>query len=260
MKDFGLVSIITASYNTARFIGETIEAIRKQTYTNWELLITDDCSPDESNQIIESYVVIDPRIRLLKMNINSGAAAARNNSITHAKGRYIAFCDSDDLWFPEKLERQLNFMMSHDLPLTYSSSLWCREDGTVFAINPAYARVSFKEICNCDKIGMSSLIYDSDKLNKVYIPTLKNREDWALKIKLLEQIDCARGMLETLIIYRFRDNSLSRNKIKNIKFNVQVYEKVLNMNLLMAWLKFLFNFMPCQIRKKIRQKISNSRL
>ena len=187
MKDRGLVSIITASYNTAKYIGETIEAIRRQTYTNWELLITDDCSPDESNSIIESYAAMDSRIKLLKLEKNGGAAVARNNSIAKASGRFIAFCDSDDVWLPYKLEQQLAFMEKKGLPMTYSSSLCSDEEGKIIGLNLAYRRVTYKQMCNCDKAGMSVLIYDTDYFGKVYLPELRNREDWGLKIKLLQR-------------------------------------------------------------------------
>lgn len=247
-----------ASYNTEHYIKETIRSIQSQTYNNWELIITDDCSPDNSNQIIQKLIEQDSRIILLKMSKNSGPAEARNNSIRFATGRYIAFCDSDDLWLPEKLEKQIKFMERKNLPLTYCSSIWCKEDGEIFGMNPVYPCLTYKDICNCDKIGMSGLIYDTHHLQKIYFPTLKNREDWALKIKILEKTGYAIGMFNTLFVYRFRKNSFSSNKIANIKYNVQVYHDILGYSYLKSWLKFIFNFAPCQIRKIIRQKICNS--
>ena len=107
MKNYGLVSIITPSFNSAVFIAETIEAILNQTYPYWELLITDDCSTDNSVDIIDEYVRKDSRIKLQKLEINSGAGICRNRSIEMARGRYIAFCDSDDVWMSQKLEKQL---------------------------------------------------------------------------------------------------------------------------------------------------------
>ena len=105
--DYGLVSIITPSYNSATFIAETIEAILAQTYTHWELLITDDCSKDDTCKIISQYCEKDKRVKLFHLPTNGGAGKARNNSIKEAQGRFIAFCDSDDKWYPEKLEKQL---------------------------------------------------------------------------------------------------------------------------------------------------------
>ena len=110
MKDFDLVSIITPSYNSSSFIAQTIESILSQTYVNWELLITDDCSTDNTRDIVEYYQRKDSRIKFFQLKQNAGAAVARNHSIRMARGRYIAFCDSDDRWYPEKLEKQLAFM------------------------------------------------------------------------------------------------------------------------------------------------------
>ena len=110
MKDTPLVSIITPSYNSAKYIGETIESIQAQTYKNWELLITDDCSKDNTIEIVNNYIANDPRIKIFKLEKNSGAGIARNKSIAEAQGRYIAFCDSDDRWYYNKLEKQISFM------------------------------------------------------------------------------------------------------------------------------------------------------
>jgi glycosyltransferase involved in cell wall biosynthesis len=116
-----IVSIITPVYNSGIYIAPTIEAIIKQSYQNWELLITDDASTDDTIRIVEGYLKKDNRIRLFKLHANAGTAIARNNSIKMAKGRFIAFCDSDDIWFPEKLEKQISFMMKHGYTVTHTS-------------------------------------------------------------------------------------------------------------------------------------------
>ena len=115
-----LVSIITPSYNSEQFIGQMIESIIAQTYQNWELLITDDCSTDNSCAIIEKYARQDNRIKLFKLDCNSGAGIARNESIKHANGRYIAFCDGDDWWLPNKLQEQIDFMSKNYKSFPYS--------------------------------------------------------------------------------------------------------------------------------------------
>ena len=124
-----LVSIITPSYNCAKYIEETIQSIQAQTYTNWELLITDDCSTDESVDIIRNYSATDSRIKLFILKENSGAGVARNNSIKEARGRFIAFCDSDDRWYPNKLECQLAFIKENGCALSYASYDVCDELG-----------------------------------------------------------------------------------------------------------------------------------
>lgn len=183
-----------------------------------------------------------------------------DNSIERASGRFIAFLDSDDLWLPYKLERQLSFMHDNDISISYTSSLTCDEDGKVFAFNPAYKRVSFKQICNCDKCGTTELIYDASKLGKVLMPSLRKRQDWGFKIILIQKGRYAYGMFDTLSLYRIRRDSLSRNKFRLIKYNVQVYKDILNYSPIMAWAKFLFFFMPSFFMKKIRKQIANSSL
>lgn len=260
MENKGLVSIITPSYNCEKYIGETIESILAQTYKDWELLITDDCSTDKTRDVIEFYSSKDPRIKLFKLEKNSGAGVARNNSIREAKGKYIAFCDSDDLWLPNKLYRQLEFMEKSGCHVSHTSSLTCMEDGTIFGFNPAYKSVTYKQICNCDKCGTTELIYDASAVGKLYMPDLRKRQDWAFKILLLKKAGISLGMFDTLSVYRIRKNSLSRKKNKLIKYNLAVYRTILGKNFFEAWFKFLFGFMPAYILKKLRQKIANSNL
>ncbi len=257
MNDFELVSIITPSYNCAKYIGETIESIITQTYQNWELLITDDFSTDNSCEIIKQYANRDPRIKLFKLEKNSGAGVARNNSIKQAHGRYIAFCDSDDRWLPEKLEKQVELLKTSDIPIAYCSYLTCDENGNTTGIVVAYKKITYKEILCDDSIGFLTCIYDTEKLGKLYMPTLRKRQDWALKIQLLQRAKKAIGLLEPLAIYRIRKNSLSNKKIKLIKYNVKVYQVVLNYTAVHAWLKFIFNFMPHYFFKRMRLRIIN---
>src|SRR5690625_120229 len=115
-----LVSIITPAYNAARFIGETIESVLAQTYENWEMIIVDDCSTDDTREIVQSYQEKDSRIKLFTLDKNSGSGVARNKAMDEAKGRFIAFLDSDDLWYPEKLRRQIAFMLDNGVAFTFT--------------------------------------------------------------------------------------------------------------------------------------------
>ena len=121
----GLVSIITTLYDSGDFIGRTIESVLAQTYTNWEMLITDDCSTDDGPQIVESYAAKDPRIKLFRLDENGGPGVARNHSIANSQGQYIAFLDSDDTWMPDKLEKQLALMKEKGCGVVYASYLIC---------------------------------------------------------------------------------------------------------------------------------------
>lgn len=257
MTDYGLVSVITPSYNCAEYIAETIESIQAQTYTNWELLITDDCSSDDSCEIISRYAEADTRIRLLRLEKNSGAGVARNNSITNASGRFIAFCDSDDRWLPEKLERQLDFMAKTGKKVCYSSYYTCDENGTNTGLVVAYKTINYKEIRRDDSIGFLTCIYDTEGVGKIYLPALRKRQDWGMKIMLMQKCREAVGIIEPLAIYRLRSGSLSGDKRKLVKYNVMVYREVLHYNFVHAWLKFLFDFMPHYIAKRLRLKIIN---
>ena len=169
MNTSGLVSIITPSYNSSLFIVQTIESILAQTYTNWELLITDDCSTDNSVEIIEWYCQKDARIKLFLRKCNGGAGICRNNSIQKAKGQFIAFCDSDDYWMPDKLEKQLAFMAKKGCVLSYTSYMTCDENGDMKGIVVCRNTESFfSSKCN-NGIGCLTAMYDVRKLSLIHI-------------------------------------------------------------------------------------------
>lgn len=251
MEDLGLVSIITPSFNCANFIRETIESILTQTYQNWELLITDDCSTDNSCNIIQEYCKKDSRIKLFKLTQNFGAGTARNNSTKEANGRFIAFCDSDDQWYPDKLERQLQFMVSKDIAMSYTSYLTCQEDGSSHGIVVCRKKETIKTIKKDDKIGCLTVIYDTYKVGKVFMPSIRKRQDWAFKISVLSICKEAYGMKEPLAIYRLRENSLSNKKLNLIKYNIAVYRTVLGWSTIRSYLYFGFVFLPNYFLKRI---------
>lgn len=257
MNNYGLVSIITPSFNSAEFISETIESILSQTYTNWELLITDDCSTDNTPDIVSKYMQLDNRIKLFHLGKNSGAGVARNNSIKEAKGRFFAFCDSDDCWLPEKLEKQLSFMQENNCSFSCTSYFTCEENGAIKGKIIAPSKISyFNLICN-DNMGCLTTMYDTEKLGKLFMPTIRKRQDWGYKLMIIQKSKYALGMKECLAKYRLRNNSLSANKINLVKYNINVYKEILKYSTLKAYLIFLFLFMPSYIYKKIKYKIIN---
>lgn len=249
MTNFGLVSIITPSYNSSEYIAETIESIIAQTYKNWELLITDDCSSDSSREVIRSYAEKDSRIKLLSLSKNSGAGVARNNSIEAAKGKFIAFCDSDDRWYPEKLSKQLEFMASKDCAVSHTSYMVCDEKGKMNGIVVARNTENLRSMCRDDKMGFLTVIYDASKIGKVFMPLMRKRQDWALKLKVLKLCDLAYGMKEPLSIYRKHSDSISSNKRSLIKYNIAVYKEVLGWSNIRANLFFYFIFLPTHMIK-----------
>lgn len=252
-----MVSIIMPSYNSSKYIAESIDSIINQSYTNWELLITDDCSTDNTCEIVKKYAETDNRIRLFVLDKNRGAGVARNNSIKEARGRYIAFCDSDDRWLPDKLQLQVELIKQTKVEICYGSYLTCDENDVDTGIVVAYKQITYKEICRDDSIGFLTCIYDTQRLGKVFLPELRKRQDWGWKIKLMKQSPIAYGIIKPVAIYRVRKDSLSNNKVKLIKYNVQVYHDILGLPIWVSWLKFLFHFMPWYIAKRIRIKIIN---
>jgi teichuronic acid biosynthesis glycosyltransferase TuaG len=221
-----LVSIITPTYNSAFFIENTLVSILNQTHQNWELLITDDCSTDETWQLLQEYTKKDNRIKAFQIAKNSGAGIARNNSIKNASGRFIAFCDSDDQWKPDKLEKQIDFMFSKNCALTYTSYDTIDEEGNPIGIIHAQPFLTYKLMLRNNYIGCLTAIYDTEKVGKLYMPEIRKRQDWALWLSILKKSDKAYGLNKSLAIYRNHNNSISTNKFKLIKYNYAIYKEV----------------------------------
>lgn len=219
-----LVSIITPSYKSKRFISQTIDSVLAQTYQNWEMIIVDDVSPDNSNKIIEEYCKKDSRIKLIKLEKNSGPAVARNKAIEESKGRYIAFLDADDMWKSEKLEKQIKFMQEKDCILSYTSYETMSEEGALQNkfINPPL-KLSYKDLLKSNYIGCLTAIYDTQKVGKVYMPLIKKRQDYGLWLRILKKTDFAYGMEESLAIYRIMSDSVSSNKFKLLKYHYKLF-------------------------------------
>jgi len=221
-----MVSIIIPSYKSKRFISETIDSVLTQTYQNWEMIIVDDCSPDDSNALIEEYCQKDTRIKLIKLEKNSGPAVARNKAIEEAEGRYIAFLDADDLWISNKLEKQISFMTQNNYELTYTNYETMSEDGenlNNIVVSPE--KINYKELLKSNKIGCLSAIYDTKRIGKVYMPLIKKRQDYGLWLKILKKVDYAYNVNEILATYRIMSNSVSSNKIDLLKYNYALFRE-----------------------------------
>lgn len=222
------VSIITPVYNSENYLRTCIESVLEQTYTNWEMILCDDCSTDESIKVVQEYVERDERIKLICNEVNSGAGVTRNNAIKTSRGRFLAFLDSDDLWHKDKLKKQIDFMLQGDLAMVYSHYYVMQGNGekpTHIIRSPK--KVNFRNMINNDYIGFLTLVYDTEKLGKLYMPKIRRRQDWAYKLKLLKRQNYAYGIPEPLAYYRVGTKSLSSNKIKLIKYNFNVYRNEL---------------------------------
>lgn len=253
----GLVSIIMPAYNSSKHIGQAIESVISQTYTNWELLITDDCSDDNTKDIVESYTKRDSRIKYDCLSQNGGAGVARNNSIDKSQGRYIAFLDSDDRWLPKKLEKELEIMNEKHCAATYSSYFVCDNEGKVNGIIIAREKETDFSIKCDDKMGNLTFMYDTKTIGKHHLPIIRRRQDWAHKMFLMNICKIAYGVKEPLAIYRHTDGSISRNKVKLAKYNIAGF-MTLGWSQPKAFLFFIFFFMPSYICKIVRTKIQNS--
>ena len=225
-----LVSIITPLYNASQFILDTIASVVAQSYSNWEMLIVDDCSTDGSYELVQNYISDhnENRIKLLKTVHNSGAAEARNYALREASGRWIAFLDSDDMWYPEKLEKQINFMKKNGYHFSYT---WYEEvDETSKPLNRIItgpSKVSswmMKKYC---WIGCLTVMYDVEPIGLVQInPEIGNgRNDYALWLKVAQNVDCCYLLKENLAMYRRRAQSLSRRSYSVlIKYNYEMFK------------------------------------
>lgn len=223
--DRDLVSIITPSYNSSKFIAKTIESVLAQTYENWEMIIIDDCSHDSTNEIIEEYIKKDSRVKLIKLERNSGPAVARNRAIEEANGRYIAFLDADDLWLPQKLEKQIKFMSDNDLVFTYSSYYLIDEYDNNLGVFTTKEAITYNSMLKTSSVGCSTAIYDTHKLGKIYMPNIPKRQDYGLWLKILKKIGSTKGILEPLVKYRMRKNSVSSNKLKVVRYQWKIYRE-----------------------------------
>lgn len=202
-----LVSIITPSFNTAKYISETIQSVLDQTYTNWEMIIVDDASTDDTDMIVASFN--DDRIRYFKHKINMGAAVCRNEAIKAAKGRFIAFLDSDDYWHPEKLEKQIAFMEKENSAFSYTYYTEVDDDGNFLnKIIKGPKKITKRQMFDYCWPGCLTVIYDKTVVGDVSIPTLKKRNDYALWLKICKKSVC-KLLPETLACYRIRTGSLS---------------------------------------------------
>jgi glycosyltransferase involved in cell wall biosynthesis len=210
-----LVSIITPSYNTANYVIETIESVVAQTYTNWEMIIVDDCSTDDSVELVKSYIKAnnEHRIRLFINQENSGAALSRNLALREARGRWIAFLDSDDLWLPDKIELQLAFMKKNNYQFTYTEYEEINEQGKSLKRKISGPKcVTKQKMNNYCYPGCLTVMYDQTEIGLIQINDIKKNNDYAMWLKACRKANC--WLLDkNLAKYRKRSSSISRHGI-----------------------------------------------
>lgn len=223
-----MVSIIMPSYNSESYIAASITSVIHQTHQDWELIIVDDASQDNTCNIVLGLSKKDKRIKLIPQTRNLGAGTARNTAIKAAKGNYIAFLDSDDIWKPNKLKKQLEYMQSKDIAICFSSYELIDEKGKpLHKIVEALPKLSYRKQLKCNYIGNLTGIYSTDKLGKIYMPDIKKRQDWVMWLNAIKKGGEAIGIKESLAYYRVRKGSISSNKLHLVKHNLKVYRRVL---------------------------------
>lgn len=256
-----LVSIITPTYNSEKFIAETIKSVLNQTYQSWEMIIVDDYSTDQTEAIIKDFMAIDQRISFYQLQKNAGAGVARNQAVDLAKGRYIAFLDSDDLWKPEKLEKQVDFMSANQVPFAFSYYDCINEEGELLHICvKTPKRLHYWQLFFCNFVGNLTGIYDTHFFGKIPISSIRKRQDWMVWLTVLKKVRVASVLPESIAYYRVRKNSISSSKWKLLQHNFTVYRTFHHLNVfvsLCCMVGFLFTQLLIKPRfiKKLKPTI-----
>lgn len=222
-----LVSVITPMYNNEFVVQETLKSVQNQTYKNWELLLIDDASNDQTVELVEALVLHDKRMKLFKHSKNKGASEARNFGTKMAKGKYIAFLDADDLWKVNKLECQIEVLNTNTTDVCFGSYEHIDSKGKLLykKVN-ALPKLNYNKLLKANYIGNLTGIYNCKNIGKIYTKDLKKRQDWLLWLEALKRSKKpAIGIQETIAYYRISEGSLSSNKTNLIKHNFNVYRK-----------------------------------
>lgn len=226
------ISIITPNYNSSKYLNETIQSVLNQNFQDWEWLITDDCSTDDSVEILHNQK--DSRIKVFKAEKNGGAGHARNISLKNATGRFITFLDADDFWEPNFLEEMIRFMKSERIELAYSTYSRCDENLNATKIGDFEADtiVTFSNLLKTCRLSLLSSMYDSERVGKFYFPEGTKREDHVMWLELLKKIPRGKPLQKTLSKYRMLPNSVSRNKSNIMKDQYLVYKNYMKFSTL----------------------------
>lgn len=220
-----LVSIIMPSYNTGKFISETIKSVISQTYQNWELIIVDDCSTDNTDDVVAEYLT-DKRICYIKNDVNSGAAVSRNRALREARGRWIAFLDSDDLWAPDKLEKQINFMHKNGYAFSYTKYIEIDEENKLLGkMVSGPKKITKHKMYDYCWPGCLTVMYDAEKIGLIQVEDIKKNNDYAMWLKAIKKADCYL-LDDNLAKYRKRAGSISNHSYKKlISWHYKLYKE-----------------------------------
>ncbi|MCW8333625.1 glycosyltransferase family 2 protein [Vibrio paucivorans] len=246
-----LVSIITPCFNPDEKLIESIVSVQNQSFQDYEHIIVDDFSSKPMSAELLKIIELDPKIRLITRSWNGGAAVSRNRGIQEARGRFIAFLDSDDLWHPKKLELQVAFMEGNNIALCYSSYEVIDSRGKVLGTRTPPSEMTYTDILKSNQIGCLTAIYDSRIIGKVYMPNISKRQDMGLWLKILRMGHVARGIVsQPLGRYRVGHTSLSSNKLNVLGYQWAIYRRVEKLPLLPS-IKYFSAYAWKGLRRKV---------
>ena len=244
------VSIIVPMYNAEKFIGKTIESVLSQTYENWEMLIMNDVSTDNSIAVVNEYVKKDDRIKVVNTEKNMGVVKGRNHLIDLANGKYIAFLDADDYWHSQKLEKQIQFMKEKNAGISCTEYTRVKENGEKINEVVIKSEISYTDMLKNNYLGCLTVMYDVEKVGKRYFKELEKNEDYVLWLEIVKDVKTIFGLKENLAYYRVLDNSRSSNKAKTAKVRWEIYRKIEKLPLL----KSIYYFMHYAVRAVLKSK------
>ena len=242
------VSIIVPMYNAEKFIGKTIESVLAQTYQNWEMLIMNDVSTDNSLAVVSGYAKKDKRIKIINTEKNVGVVKGRNFLIDLASGKYIAFLDADDYWHNEKLEKQIKFMKEKNASISCTEYTRVKENEEKINDVIIKEEISYNDMLKNNYLGCLTVIYDAKKIGKRYFKELEKNEDYVLWLEIVKDVNTIYGLKENLAYYRVLDNSRSSNKVKTAKVRWEIYRKIEKLSLL----KSIYYFLHYAIRAVLK--------
>ena len=244
------VSIIVPMYNAEKFIGKTIESVLSQTYENWEMLIMNDVSTDNSLAVVNEYAKKDNRIKVVNNEKNMGVVKGRNHLIDLANGKYIAFLDADDYWHSQKLEKQIQFMKEKNAGISCTEYTRVKENGEKINEVVIKSEISYTDMLKNNYLGCLTVMYDVEKVGKRYFKELEKNEDYVLWLEIVKDVKTIFGIKENLAYYRVLDNSRSSNKAKTAKVRWEIYRKVEKLSLL----KSIYYFLHYVVRAVLKSK------
>ena len=246
-------SIITPIYNAENFLEETLKSILSQTYTDWESILINDNSTDGSLEIAKKFTRLDSRFRIINKFESGGAAKARNAGIEAAKGRYIAFLDSDDIWLPEKLNEQISFMKNKNIDFSYSCYHFISEEGLVTGKVEVPAQVTYNQLLKGNVVACLTAVYDTKNLGKVFMPDILKRQDFGLWLEITRRGVTGYGIQKSLAKYRLRTGSISHAKFNTMLYTWDLYRKVERLSFIRS-LKYISSHLLTASIKRLKNK------